>query len=214
MESIYVKNVYKKIIKMPQYVQHVELNRAMHQEQEIVVVENIDHDGWFNFSKFYDFIIEENPDFRSFVEVGVWTGRSIAYLAKITPEDAKIRAVDLFGDTYKPNLRNLVTDVYSAYNHYLVKEGVRDKICDYKCYSWDAPDLFPDASMDFVFIDADHKYDSVKKDIEKWLPKIKKNGIISGHDYREPSEDNGVKTAVDEIFPDAQLFGEVWWKRI
>jgi predicted O-methyltransferase YrrM len=178
------------------------------------VVMNTDHDGWFNFSKFYDFVVENNPNFRKFVEVGVWTGRSIAYLAKITPDDAFIQAVDLWEDTYKPHLQTLVSDIYFAYNKYLVEQGVRNKIFDYQCFSWDAPKYFKNKSIDFVFIDADHQYESVKKDIEKWLPKIKKGGIISGHDYREPSEDNGVKTAVDELIPDRELFGEVWWKKI
>tara|TARA_R110000796_G_scaffold241064_1_gene362349 strand:+ start:1709 stop:2362 length:654 start_codon:yes stop_codon:yes gene_type:complete len=44
---------------------------------------------------------------------------------------------------------------------------------------------FQDCSLDFVYIDASHDYDNVKKDIENWLPKIKSGGIIAGHDYYE-----------------------------
>lgn len=51
--------------------------------------------------------------------------------------------------------------------------------------------------MDFVFIDAAHDYESVKKDINAWLPKVKENGIIAGHDY-EWCDD--VKKAVKEFF--------------
>ena len=43
--------------------------------------------------------------------------------------------------------------------------------------------MFPDEYFDFVYIDANHKYEYVKKDIEYWYPKIKKGGMISGHDY-------------------------------
>ena len=79
--------------------------------------------------------------------------------------------------------------------------------------SWDAAVNFADESIDFVFIDADHSYESVKKDIEAWLPKIRKNGIISGHDYGNgnPSE---VKQAVDEKFDNFQLNGSCWYLKI
>ena len=59
-----------------------------------------------------------------------------------------------------------------------------------------AASFFENESLDFVFIDGNHWYDYVKKDIEAWLPKIKKGGMISGHDY----EENGVSTAVRETF--------------
>jgi hypothetical protein len=43
--------------------------------------------------------------------------------------------------------------------------------------------LFNDESLDFVYIDANHKYDFVKKDIALWYPKVRRGGILSGHDY-------------------------------
>ena len=44
-------------------------------------------------------------------------------------------------------------------------------------------DLFPDNSLDFVFIDGNHAYEYVKEDIRLWYPKVKKGGVFSGHDY-------------------------------
>lgn len=49
--------------------------------------------------------------------------------------------------------------------------------------SVEAADSIEDKSLDFVYIDAAHDYDSVTEDIEAWLPKIKSGGIMSGHDY-------------------------------
>lgn len=55
-------------------------------------------------------------------------------------------------------------------------------------------------SLDFVFIDAAHDYKSVKNDLEAWVPKVKKGGIVSGHDYyRGSSGRMGVIEAVDEF---------------
>ncbi len=40
-----------------------------------------------------------------------------------------------------------------------------------------------DESLDFVYIDGDHQYEYVKKDIEAWTKKVKKGGVVSGHDF-------------------------------
>lgn len=49
--------------------------------------------------------------------------------------------------------------------------------------SVDASKLFPDEYFDFIYIDADHSYEAVKKDLEVWWPKIKRGGIFSGDDF-------------------------------
>jgi hypothetical protein len=56
---------------------------------------------------------------------------------------------------------------------------------------------FPNSFFDAVYIDANHAYISVKQDIQKWLPKIKNDGFICGHDYDFLPD---VQKAVDEIF--------------
>lgn len=56
---------------------------------------------------------------------------------------------------------------------------------------------FEDESFDLIYIDAAHEYEFVKKDIEACLSKLKKNGIVSGHDYRDNHQ--GVMTAVNEF---------------
>ena len=56
-----------------------------------------------------------------------------------------------------------------------------------------------DKSLDLVFIDAAHDYESIAEDIKAWLPKVRDGGIICGHDYL-PGEYDGVVKAVDENF--------------
>jgi hypothetical protein len=47
---------------------------------------------------------------------------------------------------------------------------------------------FPNNYFDFVYLDADHTYEAVKKDLESWYPKIKIGGVLSGHDYIDGNE--------------------------
>lgn len=58
----------------------------------------------------------------------------------------------------------------------------------------------PDASLDFVFIDADHSYAGCSADLVAWLPKVKPGGLICGHDYQNDEFPGfGVTRAVDEF---------------
>lgn len=45
---------------------------------------------------------------------------------------------------------------------------------------------FADASLDAVYIDAEHDEVNVRLDIKTWRPKIKPGGILSGHDFVLP----------------------------
>ena len=55
--------------------------------------------------------------------------------------------------------------------------------------------------LDFVFIDGDHLYKSVKKDIRLWLPKIKNGGWLCGHDIKREQ----VQKAVFEMLPKEKI---------
>jgi hypothetical protein len=52
-----------------------------------------------------------------------------------------------------------------------------------KKYSMDAVKLFPDESLDFVYIDGNHDFKNCTMDIAEWSKKVKVGGIIAGHDF-------------------------------
>jgi hypothetical protein len=73
-----------------------------------------------------------------------------------------------------------------------------------KGYSPFAAEMFEDNSLDFIYIDGLHDYESVKADIAGFYPKLKVGGIISGHDYH--LEDwPGVYNAVNEFISQNEL---------
>ena len=83
----------------------------------------------------------------------------------------------------------------------LAQFGARSEI--WRLRSAEAAARVPDGSMDFVYIDARHDYESVLEDLDAWYSKLKPGAIFAGHDYVDgmfPQGDFGVKSAVDEFF--------------
>ena len=109
------------------------------------------------------------------------------------------------------NLKLYLVDMWEQYpgctdesvekqdKHY---KEVKERIKPFQCqiirdWSTSAAKRFADESLDFVFIDAGHTYESCKEDIEAWEKKVKKGGIVSGHDYKK-HPNYGVIEAVNE----------------
>ena len=66
-------------------------------------------------------------------------------------------------------------------------------------FSYEAVNHYVNRSFSFVYIDACHLYEDVKKDLNDWLPKLKdENSFMTGHDYIN-SNGFGVVRAVDEF---------------
>ena len=65
-------------------------------------------------------------------------------------------------------------------------------------FSTEAAKLIPDNWLDFVYIDGDHGYQPCLDDINAWAPKVRKGGIVSGHDYIYYHTNVEVVTAVDD----------------
>jgi len=48
----------------------------------------------------------------------------------------------------------------------------------------------PDESYDFVYLDGDHSYEGVKAEIPLYWEKVKRGGVLAGHDYCNWGEKN------------------------
>lgn len=124
-----------------------------------------------------DFFIEMG--YKVGAEIGVWDGKYGRILAK---SGLKIYGVDPY-ICYEDALALLdQKQLDKKYQNAL-------KIlapCDYtiiKKFSMEAVKDFADESLDFVYIDGNHAFKYVVEDIHEWSKKVKKGGVISGHDY-------------------------------
>jgi len=73
----------------------------------------------------------------------------------------------------------------------------KDNVIVLRGISWDMAKEVTDGTLDMVYIDACHSYECVKKDLEAWTPKVKKGGIVAGHDFLNNAY--GVNQAVIEF---------------
>jgi predicted O-methyltransferase YrrM len=165
--------------------------------------------GRMNFEDVYDAAVEECRDGAVFVEVGVWMGRSAAYMAsRIKEAGKKIRfyAVDDFEGTPQNEAQAQVwrtirqqglTLEQVCLNNIAACE-LQDYVRVIKDYSWVVAEGFGNETVDFCMIDTGSEYRFVKRDIEAWLPKIKPGGVIAGSNLDEPD----VRKAVKEVLGD------------
>jgi len=175
--------------------------------------------GWFDFADIYDHTIARARDGAVFVEVGAYLGRSSLYLAsRIQASGKRIRVyvVDLWDgwlyDDYREDSQEEQgdvrgpewEDVFWRFIRNVRRAGVEDVIYPLKMPSEQAANLFEDGTLDFVFLDADHSYEAVRRDLEAWFPKVKRRGVLGGHDYLHP-DFPGVRRAADEFFMEQEL---------
>ena len=67
-------------------------------------------------------------------------------------------------------------------------------------YSTGVLEKFPNEYFDWIYIDGNHLYEYVKKDLELSFQKVKSGGYIAGDDYTDGGWwEGGVKKAVDEF---------------
>ena len=146
-------------------------------------------EGYFTFPNLYANMVQYFPTGSHFVEVGCWKGRSVAFMAVEIHNSGKDITLDCV-DTWKgsvtedPHQNDKFVESGTLYEKFLSNtERVKHIITPKQGDSVQMASIYEDSSLDFVFIDGDHRYECVKADIEAWLPKMKSGSILAGHDY-------------------------------
>lgn len=157
---------------------------------------------WFNYPDLYLEMINRFPSGSKFVEVGSWKGQSAYFMCDNIIKSEK--NIELFCvDTWKGSDDHVGKyELDNLYDIFLKNMKVFESYYfPLQLDSISASKKFKDKSLDFIFIDAAHDYESVKADILAWLPKVKNGGVLAGHDYYpDHLEYCGVFQAVNEIF--------------
>ena len=115
--------------------------------------------------------------FKIGAEIGVEKGHYSKVLCESIP-DVKLYCVD----PWMPYGRNSK----GREDYLYVKAQQRLAGCNVEIMRMtnvEAAKQIENGSLDFVYIDALHDFDSVMVDIITWVPKVRSGGIISGHDY-------------------------------
>jgi predicted O-methyltransferase YrrM len=154
--------------------------------------------GMMDYEDLYSDMVNKFPSDSHFVELGVWFGRSAAYMAVEIVNSGKNIKLDV--------VDNFLKSAFEQAEYHLMDF---DFVTIIPNDTSRAADSYENESLDFVFVDADHSANGVSMDIQAWLPKIKKGGVLAGHDYgnwRYPE----LKIAVDNLL-DVKKVSEMCW---
>lgn len=167
-------------------------------------------EGWFDFEELYREAVRRMPQGEEgswelkitprpivMVEVGVYKGRSLFFLAVEAENSGKpieVFAVDRF---------NWPVTAMQDFARLRQAHGLTERVHMVTADSLTASRGFSDDALDFVFLDAGHEYPDIESDIRAWWPKVRRGGILAGHDYGHP-DFPGVAQAVNEHFQNVE----------
>lgn len=131
-------------------------------------------------------------------EIGIRVGVNFRQFIKHNPEVAV--AVDCWeaGVLSRNDVGYTQPELERQYNEFMADLGSKPNVQTYREYSFDAVKHFPDNYFDCIYIDADHTYEGVLRDLKDWYPKVKKRGFLLGDDYVDRVAKSGVKFGVVE----------------
>lgn len=167
----------------------------------------------------YLYLLDKVSDGGYFIELGAWKGKSTSFIVtEIVNRNRKLNFVTI--DTFEGITEDSTEVEKNIYSEYTLNEiydvylkntnHLSEFYRTIKSDSSLASSLFVDNSIDVIFIDAGHSYESVKKDIDLWLPKMKNVSILAGHDYGW----DGVNKAVNEKFSPYKVENNCWFVKI
>ena len=158
------------------------------------------------------FLLDRMPRHAVCAEIGVWKGEFSEKILRYT-EPSKLYLVDPwafqadFPDRmYGGKVAQEQEDMNAIFAEVRARLGGQEQVEICRAFSDEAAGQFGDEFFDWVYIDGNHFYEYVKRDLEQYYPTVKTGGYITGDDYDwGPEHDYPVKRAVDEFADGKQL---------
>lgn len=130
-------------------------------------------------------------------DIGCYTGLAsilFSFIVSKCGKESKVYSIDWFKGSDNSNLQDISKDFGPIQNIFI---GLKNQhqfpftsnIELIEDTSENAVKRFDNEYFDVVFVDADHRYKYFKRDVEIWLPKLKKGGLLCGHDCEITFED-------------------------
>jgi predicted O-methyltransferase YrrM len=182
--------------------------------------------GWINDAEhIYVEAVDNAKDGAHFVEIGVLYGQSATHMAQLIKDsgkDIKFDAIDIFWGIEHGTKNYLTQNQPYQFLQYLEEPrfknwtileivqfpinsfGLSDYVNFITCDERYAHKLYDDNSLDFVWIDGDHRADIVYNDLVNFWSKLKTGGIIAGDDIYYDEVANDVKKFTKEYQVDVK----------
>jgi cephalosporin hydroxylase len=177
---------------------------------------SIKEEKMFDFGALYDAQVARVEGPAAFVELGCWRGKSSCFMAeaiKASGKPIRFYCIDIWtGTPHHKWMRDTAAraggDMLGLWRDNLQRAGVLDFATPIQEDSARAARHFADGSVDFVFVDADHRFENVVADVRAWRPKLVAGGVMAGHDFDMPDVARAVR---QEFGPDGfAVTGRTW----
>jgi hypothetical protein len=152
-------------------------------------------------------LLKKMPKNSVCAEIGVWKGGFSEQIFDVV-QPSKLHLIDPWA--FQPEFKERMfggkvakqqEDMDSIYEAVAHKFKDKNNVLLHRNFSDLAAEEFSDEYFDWIYIDGNHYYEFVLKDLELYYPKVKKGGFITGDDYdwRDEQQVLAVKKAVDEF---------------
>jgi len=149
-------------------------------------------------------------------ELGVSYGFNLVHFLENLPNISKVYAIDPYMP-YDDGPGGYVTREVIDSVKRLVQinvEEYKDKVKFIFLPADDAHQDIQNESLNYIFIDGDHSFKAVRKDMNHYFCKVKVGGIFAGHDYHLPEVHQAVAQFRKDNKIDAELktcANSVWY---
>lgn len=128
-------------------------------------------------------LIAHLPAGMVMAEIGVFAGQSTRLFLG-SRRVTRIYSIDPWAGDYEQNngVWRCPFSWEDVYDTFMAYANDRPEIEVLRMTSLAAAPRFAAGSLDFVYIDGNHAYESVLADINAWRPKVKPGGWLGGHD--------------------------------